>query len=89
MNIVIYGKPNCPSCTMAKSWLDARSIPYDYKQLDTDFVREDLVAVAPAARSYPVVFVNGDYVGGFQQMTTVVMAESAFSGNGPSLLTEG
>lgn len=86
MNITIYGKPNCSSCTMAKNYLDARSVPYDYKELDVDFVREDLLAIAPGARSYPQIFVNGQNIGGYDALPRVLMAESCTTPQ--QLLTE-
>jgi len=32
---IIYGKPNCPQCSMAKSLLDSRGIQYDYVDITT------------------------------------------------------
>ena len=88
MNITIYGKPNCPQCTMAKNYLDARSVPYDYRELDVDFVREDLMAIAPQARAYPVIFVNGNNVGGFGGLTSALMVENAVPSANPQYLAE-
>jgi len=77
MYITIYGKPQCTFCEQAKNLLDARSIPYDYKELDVDFVREDLMALAPTARSYPVIFINGENIGGFAQLQAAILREMA------------
>lgn len=90
MNIVIYGKPDCSFCTMAKSYLDARSKPYDYRELDVDFVREDLLAIAPNARSYPQIFINGQNIGGFNELTRYLLVHESNMGGGssPQLLTE-
>lgn len=84
MNITIYGKPNCPQCQMAKQYLDVRNIPYDYKQLDVDFVREDVMAIAPHARSYPVIVVNEE-VTDFSRLSSLILAEAS---NTTQLLTE-
>ena len=86
MNITIYGKPNCAQCTMAKNYLDARSIPYDYRELDVDFVREDLQAIAPNARAYPVIFVNGANIGGFGALSSRLMVEGSLPSSGPEYL---
>lgn len=43
MSIIIYGKSNCPSCTVAKNVLDAKGVEYEYKQLDVDYTVEELL----------------------------------------------
>jgi len=88
MNITIYGKPMCSYCTMAKNLLDREQIPYEYKELDRDFVREDLLTLAPGARSYPQIVINGEVVGGFNEMVTYLRTPRGLR-NDPSLLTEG
>lgn len=81
MNIVIYGKPNCQFCDMAKNYLDSRSLPYEYRQLDVDFVREDLMALAPNARSYPQIFIDGRNIGGFNELSRWLIEGGAAGGN--------
>jgi len=87
--ITIYGKPSCPSCTAAKMFLDSKNMPYDYKELDRDFVREDLVALAPNARTYPQVFIDGRNIGGYEQLVSHVrMYEQGSTPSSGQLLTE-
>jgi ribonucleoside-diphosphate reductase alpha chain len=79
---IIYGKPNCPNCEMAKALLNSKSIPFDYI---------DIVALGKTAaevtgrddvRSLPQIYLDGEYIGGFdklyahfQTLTNAVEAE--------------
>lgn len=67
-DIVIYGKPNCPFCDAAKRLLEQKQLPYTYKQLNVDFTREDIMALNPNARTYPQIFVDGEVIGGYDQL---------------------
>lgn len=58
--ITIYGKTNCPSCTLAKNILDAKGVEYEYKQLDVDFNVDELVDLCSDLgigflRSFPLI----------------------------------
>ena len=87
MNITIYGKNACQQCDATKSYLDQRGIPYDYKLLDRDFVREDVIVLG--ARSYPVIVVEGNVVhGGLSALQTLILANESTIQKGPSFLTE-
>jgi len=62
--ITIYGKTNCPSCTTAKSVLDAKGVSYEYKQLDVDFNVDQLVDLCSEMgigflRSFPLIVQDG------------------------------
>lgn len=84
--IKIYGKPNCPSCLAAKNLLDIKAIPYEYLQVGLDFTTEELNRLAPGARSYPQVFVNGVNVGGYDQLRLKLSLIENMSIGGPETL---
>jgi glutaredoxin len=88
MSITIYGKTQCQQCDTVKNFLDARGVPYEYKQLDRDFVREDVLQFG--ARSYPVIVTeSGVLHGGVPALQTYLLAkESTAIFGGPSFLTE-
>jgi len=68
-HVVIWSKPNCPYCTSAKVILEDFKIPYIEKMLDRDFTREHLVETYPTAKTFPVVVVDGFYIGGYNQLS--------------------
>ena len=45
--IEIYGKTQCPFCDKAKQLCEREGLDFVYKQLDTDFTREDLFEQFP------------------------------------------
>lgn len=69
--IEIYGKTQCSFCDAAKRYLDLKQIPYTYYQLGADFTTEELQQKAPTARSYPAIFVDGSYIGGYNNLLTM------------------
>lgn len=68
MNILIYTKPDCPYCTSAKTLLNTRGIGFSEMKLNEDFTREFLLENYPSARTFPVIVVDGFYIGGFEQL---------------------
>lgn len=80
---VIYGKDNCPFCEQAKTLLTIKGLEYDYRTLGVDYDRDDLLALAPDAKTVPQIWLvtvtddNGSsakeswaHIGGFQQLKT-------------------
>lgn len=82
--VIVYSKPLCPYCDKAKALLSRMNIEFENKMLDTDFTREDLMEVAPTARTFPQVFINGKNVGGYEQLKTYIETTN-FNGTGFSL----
>ena len=66
--ITIYGKEQCPYCDMAKKLCEQSGYDYEYKQLGTDFDREEMMNTFPTARTFPQIIVDGGKIGGYQQL---------------------
>jgi glutaredoxin 3 len=82
--IYIWGKPGCPSCEKAKYTLDTHNIKYEYRQLGVDFEREDVIAEFPEARTFPQIVINGQKIGGYEQMVKYI-EDTGYTGTGYSL----
>jgi ribonucleoside-diphosphate reductase alpha chain len=65
---IIYGKPNCPQCAMSKSLLDSRGIEYAYIDITTTGKTAAEITGRPDVRSLPQVYLNGEYIGGFNEL---------------------
>jgi len=65
MTIEIWGKENCPHCTQAKAFAEAKQLDYTYKQLGVDFTREEVLEAFPGARTFPQIKVNDEPIGGY------------------------
>ncbi len=68
MNIKIWSKPQCPYCDMAKRLLDQKGLEYTAEMLGEDFEREDVVAKFPTARTFPIIVIDNEYIGGYNEL---------------------
>ena len=64
---IIYGKEDCPFCTMAKEELQMRNIPFEY--VDLKLVEKTAAQVTGRkVTSVPQIYMNGSYIGGYEDM---------------------
>ena len=68
MNIAVWSKPQCPYCDMAKRLLDQKGLEYTAEMLGEDFEREDVVAKFPTARPFPIIVIDNEYIGGYNEL---------------------
>ena len=81
MSIEIWGKQLCTFCDRAKLVCDNRGFKYVYKELDTDFTREQVLEEFPGARTFPQIKVNGEIVGSYQQFEEY-LENTGYNGTG-------
>lgn len=69
---IVYGKTNCPFCEKAKSLLEKLNVQFDYLILDKDYTREELLELAPDAKTVPQIWqdINGNlfHIGGYTEL---------------------
>lgn len=65
MKVEIYSKDNCGYCTMAIQEAEMKNLDFTVQKLDQDFTREEMVEKFPGVRTFPIVVVDGEYIGGF------------------------
>ena len=70
--VVIYSRDNCSYCVYAKNLLEQKKIPYEEQKLGVHFDRERLVEMFPTAKTFPVITVDGFYIGGYSQLTEMI-----------------
>ena len=70
--LVIYSKDNCQQCDSAKLLCKMKGAEFETKQLGVDFSKEDLLEIAPKARSFPVVFYGGALIGGLVELKEIL-----------------
>jgi glutaredoxin 3 len=68
MNAVMWSSVGCVWCEKAKTLFENLNIPYEEKLIGGDYTKEDLLEAIPGARSVPQIFLDGEYVGGFDEM---------------------
>lgn len=67
-HIVLWTKHNCPYCSRAKNVLNNHNINFEEKILNVNFTREQLQETYPTAKSFPVIVIDGFYIGGYNQL---------------------
>ena len=72
MHVEIYTRSGCNYCDAAKDLLNKSNIPYIENRLDVDFTRESLVEKFTSAKTYPVIVVDGFYIGGFSELSALL-----------------
>ncbi len=63
LDVTLLTREGCPFCAKAKALLAERGIEYEALELNQDYSYRSLRALA-AADSYPQVFINGEKIGG-------------------------
>lgn len=68
-DIIIYSKDNCGYCVKAKSMLEKLGLDYREKKLESfnsiDELKKD---IGSSVRSLPQIKINGELVGGYNQL---------------------
>lgn len=80
MKADIWTKSNCPYCVRAKALFDRKGVSYEEYIIGSDMnaddlkpnqhlrTREDLLAAAPNARTVPQIWLDGEHVGGYNEL---------------------
>lgn len=66
--ITIYSKPNCPYCVSAKQFLSSKGYMFEEKVVGVNATREELLEAAPNARTVPQIIINGNLIGGYDDL---------------------
>ena len=68
MKAVVWSKPACPFCVKAKNLLKNKGIEYEEKNIAEGYKIEDLLALVPNARTMPQIWLDGEHLGGYNQL---------------------
>jgi len=68
MLVEIYTKEDCPYCQLAKTALASKNIQFTEQLLYRDFTRDFIVEKFPTAKSFPIIVLDGFYIGGYTQL---------------------
>ena len=73
--IELYGKPNCGYCTMAITLLESEGIEYTKYIIDENITREEFFEKFPDVRTVPLIFKDGERLGGYQALKDYIEAK--------------
>jgi len=68
MNVVIYSRKGCIYCDMATEVAIQKGLNVEKKELGVDYTVEDFTAKFPYAHTVPQIVVDGEHVGGYQDL---------------------
>ncbi len=67
--VEIYTGANCAYCVAAKNLLKQKGLNYEEIRIDQDpLKRDEMLVRAAQGRSVPQIFINDEYIGGFEEL---------------------
>ena len=69
MKAIVWSKNNCPYCDQAKALLKLKNIEFEERNIEKGFSKEQLLEAVPAARIVPQIFLDGELIGGFVELS--------------------
>lgn len=79
--IRVYGKDNCNYCRLAKELLDRTGMNYAYATVGEDVGINEIREMFPGVSSVPIVEVNGEWIGGFNELKQYIEETRNVDGN--------
>tara|TARA_E500000318_G_scaffold106329_1_gene114191 strand:+ start:1169 stop:1393 length:225 start_codon:yes stop_codon:yes gene_type:complete len=68
MTAIVWSKPACTFCEMAKTLLKQKGIEYEERNLANGWTIEQLTEAVPGAKSVPQIFIDDKYIGTFEHL---------------------
>lgn len=68
MKAIVWSKDACPYCVQAKALLESKNIDYEERNVMHEWTKEQLLAEVPTARTLPQIFLDDNYIGGFNEL---------------------
>ena len=68
MKAVVWSKPACPFCVKAKNLLKNKGIEYEEKNIAEGYNIQDLLELVPNAKTMPQIWLDGEHLGGYDQL---------------------
>lgn len=68
MKAIVWSKPACPYCVMAEKLLTNKGYEVEERKLGFGWNREQLFEAVPNVKTVPQIFIDGEYVGGYDDL---------------------
>ena len=68
MKAIVWSQPQCTYCDQAKTLLKQKGIEFEERRIGDGWTKQQLLELVPTARSVPQIFLDDQYVGGFQEL---------------------
>ena len=67
-NLTVIARENCIYCRLAIRLLEAKGLKFELLMLGVDFERKEFESLAPGAKTFPQILVNGVSIGGYEDL---------------------
>jgi len=71
-NYILYTQPDCSFCTKAKALIEQKGHTYTEVVVGKDITKAQLFEMFPEAKTVPIVVLDGQKIGGYQELTESV-----------------
>jgi glutaredoxin 3 len=68
MTAIVWSKYHCPYCDQAKALLNSKGIKFEERKIGDGWTKEELIEAIPTARTVPQIIMNGELIGGFNEL---------------------
>ena len=68
MKAIVWSKYHCTFCEQAKSLLSRKGIEIEERKIGDGWTKEELHEAVPNARTVPQIFLDGEYIGGYNEL---------------------
>jgi glutaredoxin 3 len=69
MTAVVWSKDQCGNCVMAKNLLRNQGVEFEERNISQGpWTKEQLLEAVPNARTLPQIFLDGNLIGGYDQL---------------------
>jgi glutaredoxin len=73
MKAIVWSKYHCQYCEQAKSLLKQKGIEFEERKIGDGYTKEELLEVVPNARAVPQIFIDGELIGGYEELKKRLM----------------
>ena len=68
MKVVIYSKPGCGYCEMAKNLAEMKGCEVQYLMMGQDYDAKTMMEQFPTGRTFPQIIVDDNKIGGYSEL---------------------
>lgn len=78
MKVTMYTRTNppCPYCMQAKQLAKSKGIQFEDIDIGKDITMQEFMQKYPGAKSVPLILIDGDAVGGFNEFKNYLLSQS-------------
>jgi glutaredoxin 3 len=79
--VTVYTKDLCGYCDAAKDLLTRMRVPFNEAKIGTDVTRDELLEVAPGAKTVPQIVIQHKVIGGYDDLCAYI-ENTGWNGSG-------